>query len=109
MVAIEVDFKEEKEDDDPEPLIMEHFYLPLGLWIVGLLLSTIFLLAEMIHSRTRKSHTLEEASVTQSTAESENLGEMVLNKWKAVRLSDTEAAEVELAEENIEDIEDTNV
>ena len=100
MVAIEVDFKEEKEDDDPEPLIMEHFYLPLGLWIVGLLLSTIFLLAEIIHSRTRKSQTLEEASVTQSTAESENLGEMVL--------SDTEAAQLDLAgPENNEDIEDT--
>ena len=97
MVAIEVGFKQEKEDDDPEPLRMEHFYLPLGLWIVGLLLSTIFLLAEIIHSRTRKSQT-KVATVTQSTAESENLGEMGLNKWKAVRLADTEAAEVDLAE-----------
>ena len=42
----------------------------------------------------------------QSTAESENLGEMALNKRKAVRLSDTEAAELDLAEENMED---TNV
>ena len=96
-MAIEVDFIPEKEDDDPEPLRMEHFYFPLGLWIVGLLISTIFLLAEMIHSRTRKSQT-KVATVIQSTAESENLGEMGLNKWKAVRLSDTEAAEVELAE-----------
>ena len=108
MVAIEVGFKQEKEDDDPEPLRMEHFYFPLGLWIVGLLLSTIFLLAEIIHSRTRKSQT-KVATVTQSTAESENLGEMGLNKWKAVRLADTEAAELDLAEENIEDIEDTKV
>ena len=66
-----VRFKEEKEDDDPEPLRMEHFYFPLGLWLGGLLLSAIFLLAEIIIHRRRKSQTetamlmLEEPSVTQ--------------------------------------------
>ena len=40
----------------------------------------------------------------QCTPESEYLGEMVLNKWKAVRLSDTEGAEVDIdVSENIED------
>ena len=97
MLVNEVYFKEEAQDTEPKPLGMEHFYFPLGLWIVGLLLSTIFLLAEIIHSRTRKSQT-KVATVTKSTAESENLGEMGLNKWKAVRLADTEAAEVDLAE-----------
>ena len=76
MTQIEVLFKAEKEDDEPEPLRMEHFYFPLGLWLAGLLISTIFLLAEIIIHRRRKSQTevamlrLEEPSVTQSTLES---------------------------------------
>ena len=84
---------------------MEHFYFPLGLWFFGILLSAIFLLAEIIIHRRRKSRTevamlrLEEPSVTQTAPESEHLGEMVLSKGKGVRLSDTEGAEVE----NIED------
>ena len=78
-----VRFKEEKEDDDPEPLRMEHFYFPLGLWLGGLLLSAIFLLTEIIIHRRRKSKTdiamlpLEEPSVSQTSQESENLEEMV--------------------------------
>ena len=96
-----VRFKEEKEDDDPEPLRMEHFYFPLGLWLGGLLLSAIFLLTEIIIHRRRKSKTdiamlpLEEPSVSQTSQESENLEEMVLNKWRAVGLSDTEGPEVD--------------
>ena len=64
------------EDDGPEPLRMEHVYFPLGLWLGGLLISAIFLLAEIIIHRRRKSQTevamlrLEEPSVTQSTLES---------------------------------------
>ena len=107
MTVNEVGFKVEKEDDEPEPLRMEHFYFPLGLWLVGLILSAIFLLTEIILHRRRKSQTdvararLEEPSVTQSSPESENLGEMVLNKWRTVRLADTEGAEVDLAESEI--------
>ena len=110
MSATEVHFKVEKGEDDPEPLRMEHFYFPLGLWLAGLFLSAIFLLAEIIIHRRRKSLTevamlrLEEPSVTQSTPESEHLGQKVLNKWKAARLLDTEGAEVDLdVSENIED------
>ena len=55
MTVNVVGFKEEKEDDDPEPLRMEHFYFPLGLWLGGLILSAIFLLAEIIIHRRRKS------------------------------------------------------
>ena len=55
LVVIEVPFKNEKIDDDPKPLRMEHFYFPLGLWLAGLLISTIFLLAEIIIHRRRKS------------------------------------------------------
>ena len=108
MTVIEVGFKVEKEDDDPEPLRMEHFYFPLGLWLVGLILSAIFLLTEIIIHRRRKSKTdvatakLEESTVTQSTPESGNLEEMVLYKWRAVRLSDIEGAKLDLAlSENI--------
>ena len=77
LVAFEAHFKQDVEDDGPEPLRMEHFYFPLGLWLAGLLLSAIFLLAEIIIHRRRKSQTevamlmLEEPSVTQSTPESE--------------------------------------
>ena len=66
----------EKEEDHPEPLRMEHIYFTLGLWLAGLLISTIFLLAEIIIHRSRKSQNkvamlrLEEPSVTQSTLES---------------------------------------
>ena len=69
---------------------MEHVYFPLGLWLAGLLMSAIFLLAEIIINRRRKSQIEVGAIVTQSTPESGNLGDMVSNKWKA----DTEAAEV---------------
>ena len=72
MSANEVPFKEEKEDDDPEPLRMEHFYFPLGLWLVGILLSVFSFLAEIIIHRLGKSKTdipntrLEELGVTKS-------------------------------------------
>ena len=54
MSVIEVPFKVEKADSDPEPLTMEHVYFPLGLWLTGLLISAIFLLAEVIIHRRRK-------------------------------------------------------
>ena len=78
MTVIEVHFKEEKEDDEPEPLKMKHFYFPLGVLLVGLILSSIFLLTEIIIHRLRKPKTdtlkarLEEPSVTQTTPESED-------------------------------------
>ena len=42
------DFKEFEEDGEPQPLGMEHVYFPLGLWLAGLLLSSFFLLVEII-------------------------------------------------------------
>ena len=54
MVATEVDFDEEAPDDKTEPLEMQHFYFPLGLWTAGLVISTIFLLAEMFIRRKSK-------------------------------------------------------
>ena len=111
MTVIEVGFKAEKEDDEPKPLKMKHFYFPLGVLLCGLILSAIFLLAEIIINRIRKAETdvaiakLEEPSVTQSSPESENMEEMVLSKWGAVRLSDTEGAELDPAvSENILEI-----
>ena len=73
LTVIEVDFKAKKEDSDPEPLRMEHFYFPLGLWLVGILLSVFSFLAEIIIHRLRKSKaTLEEPGFTQSTPGSED-------------------------------------
>ena len=78
MIVNEIPFKAEEEDAEPEPLRMEHFYFPLGLWLVGILLSAFCLLAEISIHRLRKSETdipmarLEEPDVTQSTLESED-------------------------------------
>ena len=68
---IEVGFKEEPEDDEPEPLEMEHIHLPVGLWCVGTLISLLCLIAEIIIHR--------KTDVTIARLESENPGEMVLN------------------------------
>ena len=54
MVAIAVGFEVEPPDDKPEPLEMEHFYFPLGLWLAGLVISVICLLAEIILNYIRK-------------------------------------------------------
>ena len=76
MIAIEVPFKAEDLDDKPKPLEMKHFYFPLGMWLVGILLSVFCLLAELFIHRLRKSKTdvpIEEPGVTQSTPELEVL------------------------------------
>ena len=48
LLAIEVGFKEEAPDSEPGPLELEHFNFPLGLWLAGLVVSVICLLAEII-------------------------------------------------------------
>ena len=79
MNIVEVHFEAKKEEDDePEPMRMEHFYFPLGLWVVGILLSVLCFIAELMIHRLRKSKTdipkarLEEPGVTQSTPQSED-------------------------------------
>ena len=78
LTVIEVGFKEEEEDDDPEPLRMEHFYFPFGALLIGLLLSVFCLLAEIIFHCLRKPKTdvplavREEPGVAQSNTESED-------------------------------------
>ena len=51
----EVRFKEEEEDDELEVLRMEHFYFPLIILVVGLLLSTVTFIAEIIINRCQKN------------------------------------------------------
>ena len=46
-----LDLLKQNNRDKPEPLKMEHFYFPLGLWLAGIILSAIFLLAEIIMKR----------------------------------------------------------
>ena len=42
----------EQEEEEPlEPLRMEHFYFPLLLWTVGLVLSTLAFIAEIVIKR----------------------------------------------------------
>ena len=48
LTIIEVSFKVEAPNDEPESLRLEHFYLPLGLWLAGVVVSVICLLAEII-------------------------------------------------------------
>ena len=78
LTVTEVHFKQEEEDNEPEPLKMKHFYFPLGVLLGGLILSAIFLLIEIMIHRLRKPKTdtlkarLEEPDVTQSTPESED-------------------------------------
>ena len=73
MTVVEVHFEEKPDSDKPEALRMEHFYLPLGILFVGLVLSAIFFLAEIIkHRMTKVSMATQEGSrVSQSSAESE--------------------------------------
>ena len=39
------------ETDEAEPLRMEHFHLPLGIWMVGIVISLLFFIAEIIKHR----------------------------------------------------------
>ena len=67
----ETHFKEVAEQAKTEPLKMEHFHLSLGLWGVGILISTLCFLAEIINHHVRKSKTVVPLtpSVTQPTPE----------------------------------------
>ena len=47
----ETPFDQEEEDEPLEPLRMEHFYFPLLLWTVGLGLSALSFIAEIIIKR----------------------------------------------------------
>ena len=53
MTVTEVFFKAEPPDDEneTEKLKMPHIFFPLGLWVAGLFLALVFLLAEIIHYR----------------------------------------------------------
>ena len=69
--------KVEEESKDPEPLRMEHFIFPLGTWLIGILLSVLCLIVEIIFHCVRKRQTdvplagLGDPGVAQSTKESE--------------------------------------
>ena len=72
MIGVtEVPFKLEPYPDKVEPLTMEHIKFPLGLWLAGLLLSALFLLAEIIHYRIN----YRKVSEDRDKAEVEDVGE----------------------------------
>ena len=74
MTVIEVGFHQKPKDPGPEPLRMEHFNLPLGIWMVGLLISLFCFLAEIMVNRGRKTKnmaTQEDPAVTKLSPESE--------------------------------------
>ena len=104
MTIAEVRFKEEEEVDEKEPLLMEHFSLPLGLWFVGTLISIFCFLAELIihyyiYKKEVPMATQEEHSETQTESEtsqmSKHLGEIIIKKFRTGRLPDMEGAEVD--------------
>ena len=78
MTVNELLFEEEEEDEDTKPLRMEHFYFPLGTWLIGLFLSVFCLLAEIIFHCLRKPKTdvplavREEPGVAQPNTESKD-------------------------------------
>ena len=41
---------------------MEHFYFSLGMWVIGILLSVLGFIAEIIIHRRRKSHPMSPES-----------------------------------------------
>ena len=47
----ETPFEQEEEEEPLEPLRMDHFYFPLLLWTVGLGLSALSFIAEIIIKR----------------------------------------------------------
>ena len=52
---------------------MEHFHLPLGMWLIGIILSVLCFIVEItIHRRTKANFEIpiKEPGVTQSTPES---------------------------------------
>ena len=51
MSVKETPFEQEEEEEPLEPLRMEHFYFPLLLWTVGLGLSALSFMAEIINKR----------------------------------------------------------
>ena len=55
MLIKEVQFKEEEEEEKVEPLTMEHFYLAVIFLFVGLLLSTVTFIAEIIIKRCQRN------------------------------------------------------
>ena len=55
----EVPYQLEEEEEEPlEPLRLEHFYFPLGLWLGGLVLSTVSFIAEIIIKRLQRNDQL---------------------------------------------------
>ena len=69
LTATEVRFKEEGKGNGKgeEPLLMEHFSLPIGLWFVGTLITIICFLAEIYIYK--KEATQKEPSETQTESE----------------------------------------
>ena len=57
MAVTEANVEEAEGEEEIEALRMEHFYFPIGIWFVGIILSAIFLLVEIIIHRRRKSQT----------------------------------------------------
>ena len=78
LTTIEAHFKEFQENDEPEPLRTEHFYLSIGLWLIGILLSVFCFIVEIAIHRIRKCKTnvpserLVEPAVPHSTPELED-------------------------------------
>ena len=55
-MVTENSFKQEEEEEVIEPLTMEHFYFPLIFLVVGLLLSTLSFIAEIIINRFQRNN-----------------------------------------------------
>ena len=54
-----IHYKPEEEEEPLEPLRLEHFYLPLVLWLGGLGLSTLSFMVEIMVKRMKRNDRLE--------------------------------------------------
>ena len=55
MLILEVPFEEEEEEEPLEPLRIEHFILPLIILAVGLILSTVSFILEIIINQVQRN------------------------------------------------------
>ena len=59
MLLNVIQYTPEEEEAPLEPLRLEHFYLPLVLWLAGLALSTLSFIAEIIARRIKRNDGLQ--------------------------------------------------
>ena len=110
LTIAEVHFKEEEEVDKKEPLLMEHFSLPIGLWFVGTLITIILFLAEIIINYINKKEATQGEPIETQTESERNLPDMEEAEVDQVQGSEVVTFQQEVQHNtDVQDIEDIEV